>query len=85
MPRYSEIAWPPVSTAMSCSMALRRSPKTRSLDGRDLQTAAQTVDDQGGESFAFDVLRNNDKRLAALNDGFQQGKQFVQLRTASFR
>src|SRR5258708_4890741 len=27
MPRSSEIAWPPVRTAMSCSIALRRSPK----------------------------------------------------------
>src|ERR1700689_2082052 len=27
MPRSSLIAWPPVRTAMSCSMALRRSPK----------------------------------------------------------
>src|SRR4029450_2026475 len=27
MPRSSEITWPPVRIAMSCSMALRRSPK----------------------------------------------------------
>src|SRR5882672_4540989 len=45
-----------------------------SLDGRDLQPAAQTVDDQGGESFAFDVFRDNHKRLAALHHGFQQRK-----------
>src|SRR6516165_1859520 len=31
MPRSSEIAWPPVRTAMSCSMALRRSPKPGAL------------------------------------------------------
>src|SRR5436190_19937122 len=58
--------------------------EARSLDGRDLQTATQTVDNEGGESFAFDVLRNNHKRLAALNHGFQQGKQFIQLRQLLF-
>ena len=31
MPRSSEISSPPVSTAMSCSMALRRSPKPGAL------------------------------------------------------
>src|SRR2546430_1323847 len=31
MPRSSEIAWPPVRMAMSCSIALRRSPKPRAF------------------------------------------------------
>ena len=31
MPRSSEITWPPVRIAMSCSMALRRSPKPGAL------------------------------------------------------
>src|SRR6266481_6161950 len=58
--------------------------KARSLDGRDLETAAQTVDDEGGESFAFDVFRDDDQRLAALHHGFQQRKQFIQLRKLLF-
>src|SRR6267143_303519 len=58
--------------------------EARSLDGSDLEAAAQTVDDQGGESFAFDVFRDNHKRLAALHYGFQQGKQFIQLRKLLF-
>jgi hypothetical protein len=33
MPRSSEIALPPVRTAMSCSIALRRSPTRRGLKG----------------------------------------------------
>src|SRR5438093_1414668 len=54
--------------------------ETRSLHGSNLQATTQTVDDEGGESFAFDVFRYNYKRLAALHHGFEQGKQFIQLR-----
>src|SRR5690349_7160083 len=54
--------------------------EARSLDGGNLEAAAQTVDDEGGERFAFDIFRYNYKRLAALHHGFEQGKQFIQLR-----
>jgi hypothetical protein len=37
MPRSSEIAWPPVRTAMSCSMALRRSPKPGAFTAETLR------------------------------------------------
>src|SRR5882757_5906225 len=53
--------------------------EARSLDGGNLEAATQTVDDEGGESFAFDVFRNDDERLAGLHHGFQQRKQFVQV------
>src|SRR5437667_3255663 len=52
--------------------------EARSLDGGDLEAATQTVDDEGGESFAFDVFRDDDQRLAGLHHGFEQRKQFVQ-------
>src|ERR1700753_3531938 len=52
--------------------------EARSLDGRDLQAATQTVDDQGGERFAFDVFSDDDERLAGLHHGFEQRQQFVQ-------
>src|SRR3979490_1726379 len=52
--------------------------EARSLDGGNLEAAAQTVDDEGGECFAFDVFRDNYKRLAALHHGFQERKQLVQ-------
>src|SRR5256714_105231 len=52
--------------------------EARSLDGRDLETATQTVDDEGGESFAFDVFRDDDQRLAGLHHGFEQRQQLVQ-------
>src|SRR6266403_237076 len=51
-----------------------------SLDGRDLQAAAQTVDDEGGKRLAFDVFRDDDERLAGLYHGFQQRKHFVEVR-----
>src|SRR5665647_2538815 len=53
--------------------------EARSLDGRDLQAATETVDDEGGERFAFDVFRDDDQRLAGLHHGFEQRQQFVQV------
>src|ERR1700682_1686630 len=52
--------------------------EARSLDGGNLEAATQTVDDEGGESFAFDVFRDDDQRLGGLPHGFQERKQFVQ-------
>src|SRR5258708_6951022 len=80
MPRSSEIAWPPVRTAMSCSIALRRSPKPGALTAATFRPPRRRVDDEGGKRLAFDVFRDDDERLAALHHGFQQGKQFIQLR-----
>src|ERR1700736_3359791 len=70
-----------LTTGQNCDVlqhGLAAIAEARSLDGRDLQTAAQTVDDEGGESFAFDVFRDDDERLAGLHHGFQKRKQFVQ-------
>src|SRR5947208_10149476 len=52
--------------------------EARSLDGRDLEAATQTVDDEGSEGFAFDVFRDDDQRLAGLHHGFEQRQQLVQ-------
>src|SRR6266487_1703566 len=46
--------------------------EARSLHGSNLQATTQTVDDEGGKRFAFDVFRYNPKRLAALHHGFEQ-------------
>src|ERR1700693_2268839 len=53
--------------------------ETRSLHGGNLEAATQTVDDEGGERFAFDGFRNDDQRLAGLHHGFEQRQQFVQV------
>src|SRR5882724_2770618 len=58
--------------------------EARGLHSGNLEAAAQTVDDEGGESFAFDVFGDYHKRLAALHYGFQQRKQFIQLRKLLF-
>src|SRR5579863_4475125 len=52
--------------------------EARSLDGSNLQAATQTVDDEGGKSFAFDVFRDDDERLAGLHHGLEQREQLVE-------
>src|ERR1700756_3799165 len=52
--------------------------EARSLDGRDLQAATEAVDDEGGESFAFDVFSDDHQRLAGLHHGLEQRQQLVQ-------
>src|SRR3954452_1286413 len=54
--------------------------KARSLDGRDLQTTAETVHHKGGQRLAFNVFGDDDQRLAALHHRFEQRKQLVQRR-----
>src|SRR2546421_7583291 len=41
--------------------------EARRFDGRNLQAATETIDDEGGQSLAFDVFRDNHERLAALH------------------
>src|SRR5580693_250319 len=53
--------------------------EARSLHGGNLEAATQTVDDEGGERFAFDVFGDDDQRLAGLHHGFEQRQQFVQV------
>src|ERR1700730_13396746 len=55
-----------------------------SFDGGDLQATTQAVDDESGQRLPFDVFRDNHQRLATLHHGFQQGKQFIQLRQLLF-
>ncbi len=44
--------------------------KARSLDGADIEHAAQLVDDQRGQRFAVDVFGNDQQRLAATGPLF---------------
>ena len=48
-----------------------------SLDGCDVQGATQLVDHEGGESFALNVLRDDQQRLAATSNLLEQGKQIL--------
>src|SRR5580700_1342949 len=53
--------------------------EARRLHGGNLEAATQTVDDEGGERFAFDVFRDDDQRLAGLHHGFEQRQQLVEV------
>ena len=64
MPRSSLISVPPVRMAMSPSMALRRSPKPGALTAQMFKHAAELVDHQRRQRLAFDVLGDNQQRLA---------------------
>ena len=65
---------------MSSSIALRRSPKPGRLDRRDLQAAAQLVDDQRRQRLAVDVLGDDQERLARLDDRLQDRQHRLQRR-----
>src|SRR4029077_15647179 len=52
--------------------------EARSLHRRNLETAAQLVDDECGKRLALNVLGHDDERLRGLHYGFQQRKQFLQ-------
>ena len=45
--------------------------EARCLDGGDLQATAQLVDDEGRQRFAFDVLCDDEQRLAGLHHGLE--------------
>ena len=51
--------------------------KARSLDGGALQRAAQLVDHQGRQRFAFNILGDDQQGLAHLGDLLEQGKQVL--------
>ena len=59
-------------SAMSPSIALRRSPKPGALTAADVQHAAELVDDQGRQRLAVDVLGDDQQRLARLGDLLEQ-------------
>src|SRR3984893_17548110 len=80
MPRSSEMAWPPVRTAMSCNMALRRSPKPGVLDGAHFEAAAELVHHQRGERLTLDVLGNDQKGLAGLHHRLKERQELLEAR-----
>jgi hypothetical protein len=59
---------PPVSMAMSPSIALRRSPNPGALTAATFKRASQFVDHQQGQSFRFHVLGDDQQRATALSD-----------------
>ena len=66
--------------AISSKHRLATIAEARSLHGRDLEAAAQLVDDERRESFAFNVLGDDDERLAGLHHGFENRQHRLQRR-----
>ena len=54
--------------------------EARCLHGRDLQAAAQLVDDQRGQRLALDLFGDDEQRLAGLHDRFEHRQQRLQAR-----
>ena len=59
--------------------------EARRLDGRDLEAAAQLVDHERGERLAFDVLGDDQQRLAGLHDRLRAAAAAPAGRRASSR
>src|SRR5262245_27367138 len=54
--------------------------EARSLDGRNLDDAADVVDDERGERLALDVFRDDQKRTARLRNALEQRQQLADVR-----
>ena len=54
------------------------------LHGTNLQDAAELVDDQRREGFAFDVFGDDQQRLAGLRDRFENRHQVLGARNLLF-
>ena len=65
-PLLQKSRWPPVRTAMSSSMALRRSPKPGALTAATLTMPRMLVHNQGGQRFAFHIFCHDQQRAARL-------------------
>ena len=53
---------------------MRRSPKPGGLDRRHLQAATQLIDDQRRQRLAFDILGDDEQRLASLHNRLEDGQ-----------
>ena len=58
--------------------------EARSLDGAHVDRAADLVNDEGRESFAFNFLSDDEEGLAALGDNLEQGKELLEVRNLLF-
>ena len=71
--------FPPVTTARSAIIALRRSPKPGALTGADVQHAAKLVDDQRRQRLGLDVFSDDQQRAAGRDDLVQQREQLGEI------
>ena len=70
---------------MSLSISLRRSPKPGALTATRRERAAQLVDDERRERFAFDVFGDDEQRLLNLDDLLEQRQDVGDRRDLALR
>ena len=80
MPRSSAISVPPLSDGDVLEHRLAAIAEAGRLDGRDLEAAAQLVDDQRRQRLAVDVLGDDQQRLAGLDDRLEDRQHRLQRR-----
>jgi hypothetical protein len=66
------MSWPPVTTAMSCEHRLATIAEAGSLHRAALDVAAELVHHEGGERFAVDVFRDDQRADGPLCDVFSR-------------
>lgn len=68
------------STRKGCNILKHRFAavaEARSFNSNGFEGAAEAVDDQGSESFAFDVFSDDEQFFAGLNDFFENREHFL--------
>ena len=78
MPRSSEIELAAGEDGDILEHGLAAIAEAGRLDGGNLEPAAQLVDHQRGDSLAFDVLGDDDQRLARLHHRLKDGEHRLQ-------
>jgi len=79
------MTWPPVRTAMSSQHGLSAVAEAGGFYGRNLEAAAQLVDDKRREYFARRRLGHDDEWAAGLHHGFKERQDRPAARRASSR
>src|SRR5690606_7324362 len=75
-PSSSEMTWPPVSTAMSLSISLRRSPKPGALTAAQLRVP-ESVHYQRSKRLAFNILSKDQEGLLLARNCFKHGEKIL--------
>ena len=70
---------PPVRVAMSAEHRLAAIAEAGGLHGTHVQHAAELVDDEGREGFAFDVFGDDQQRLGLLAGLLQDRQQLAKV------
>ena len=68
---------PPVRTAISCSISLRRSPKPGALTATQVKVPRRRLTSRVGQGVAVHILGDDDQLLAVLDDLLEQRQDLL--------